>query len=194
MKKCWKCAEEIQDEAIACRFCNTNQASLDRARFNLPPPISAKVEKERRPLGCFGGGAAIIIAVFIAMKLNPTGSDPQAMSDSNIMWQNDLPETPIEQLLLAFATNEVRGEEEYGNRRIRISGVLRSVDAGFGESANVTIAASQKGQEAMNAALIDGQRATVATIDPGQAVVVQCETVTEILGDPYGSKCLIAKP
>jgi thymidine kinase len=33
MKRCWKCAEEIQDAAVACRFCGTNQASLDRRNY-----------------------------------------------------------------------------------------------------------------------------------------------------------------
>lgn len=51
MKKCWKCAEDIQDAAVACRYCGTNQASLDRHNY------TAQSSDEVRPIIVQGGPA-----------------------------------------------------------------------------------------------------------------------------------------
>lgn len=42
MKKCWKCAEDIQEAAVACRYCGTNQASLDRHNYTAPGNVEAR--------------------------------------------------------------------------------------------------------------------------------------------------------
>lgn len=40
MKACWRCAEQIQDAAVACRFCGANQNSLERQQLGAAPGAS----------------------------------------------------------------------------------------------------------------------------------------------------------
>ncbi len=83
MKRCWKCAEEIQDEAVACRFCHANQTSLDRYNYLT----SANATGSERPIivqagpkqnsfqscmGCVGGVViALLILIVIGNMLGP---------------------------------------------------------------------------------------------------------------------------
>ncbi len=87
MKKCWKCAEEIQDAAVACRFCNTNQASLEKDRlfstaFNMP---KRQVTDERLPpaknsfQSCMGCAGWVIIGI---LALGVLGSEESKKQDA----------------------------------------------------------------------------------------------------------------
>lgn len=194
MKKCWKCAEEIQDAAVACRFCSANQASLDRAKLtasNAP----ARRELPKRSVASIIPGAIIAVgALALIMMFTNTSKSPGVDAAPTIAWQSDLQPTDLAKMLAAFDENEVRAESEYSDHRLTFRGKITNIDAGFGEDANIRIAPDIDSRNGLLIGLIDGQRPLVAQLNKGQDVLVQCENVREILGSAVGSKCLVATP
>jgi hypothetical protein len=67
MKNCWKCAEQIQDAALVCRFCNAPQDQ--HARFAAADGAFTPIKStQKNSLGCGGFMILAVLAFFLIGK------------------------------------------------------------------------------------------------------------------------------
>ncbi len=190
MKNCWKCAEQIQEEAVACRFCHANQLSRSAGAAGAAHGTPERVEAAQ-PIKTGFARMLVAVALLLAVGYAWPGDNKPA-SPENSTWRSGFVSVPVAEVIAAFDDNEVAAESRFGGSTQQVAGVVSEINAGFGDTSNLVLTGDRRKDGRLLIDLIDGQRDSVTRIKKGQTIIVQCKKITEFLGQPVASDCLVA--
>lgn len=189
-KQCPRCAETVKAEAYVCRFCGLNFV----AGFKPPPVASAKSIRNFSPLYILG----IIGGLFLILRMTSCGNAPEepsslpsqsAVSVNGAIEEAVARTATIKELAEAYKANEMRAQQDYGSQPVIITGTVRGVDLDLTDDPVVTLVDAVY---SLNAYFDkDNGGAATGQLIKGQAATVQCNSVSEVLGDPVIRDCQI---
>jgi hypothetical protein len=182
---CPDCGKQVSSSAPACPNCGAPIAPT-------PPATAHEVSKPKKK----SSGCLVIIGVLVGLGL--IGSLLGDDSDSSSEYVSSTPTREAAQpvvngdlraMIKECEANQVAFEDKWKGTTVRISGVVKEIDAGvIGGSLRMR---KPGGNRYESISFADIPRDVLGRLSKGDQVTVRCERVMEVMGDPTFSDCVL---
>lgn len=157
---------------------------------DLPPGTPAPKKRSALQTGCLAIAGALFVFFLIGYfggGKGGTSNDGAATSSAPAVAPTEV--TAVE-LFKAYQANEAAAQQTYGNRPLRVTGIVAGVDLDISDNPVVKL---QTPNEFMSASanLADASKPKASGLVKGQKVVVLCTGVSEVISIPQLSDCEI---
>ncbi len=189
-KTCPSCAETVKAAAARCRFCG-----YDFTRGTAPGIASPQSTPSKRGgISCLGLIIGLAIVLFVLSRCGKDVIAEQDAQTARLVSAEAAPgyQVSARELFRAYAANEAAAQEQYGNRILDVSGTVESVDLDLTDEPVVRLETENQFMSAM-VNLIDIEKPKAAALAKGQAIIVRCAKVREVVGSPALDDCAIIK-
>lgn len=132
------------------------------------------------------GGAILFAAALAAWSfISPEESSPEH--------PRPVIRTTLDQLVAEFEKNEVGALAMYEDTTVELDAVVKNIQSGPEDRPFVNLAWDDT-LLPVQATFFEDQVDYVASLSPGDAIVLRCDEVTEVLGTPMLGDCWDASP
>jgi len=137
------------------------------------------------------GAIAALVVLFIIIGESAPVVQP-AEEKKAVVAETATPPTEVtaQELFAAYDANEARAQQTYGNRPLRVSGVVSAVTLDLMDKPTVTLATENQFQSVtiLNSESVE---ARAADLDKGDQITALCGGVSEVVGSPVLKECVI---
>lgn len=162
---------------------------------------TAEVSPPKKKRGCgfyalCGLGGLVVLGIIGSMGDKEKRAERQALAGGAVAAASSEAPVPVtevtaRELHRAFADNELAGKQAYGDRRLKVTGVVGGVDLDLTDDPVLRLATDNQFMWVM-ASFDKEDGAGLGTLHKGQKAVVICDKLTEVAGNPYLRDCTLA--
>lgn len=95
-----------------------------------------------------------------------------------------------EALHAAYAANEARGQRDYGDRWLAVSGVVDAIELDMTNDPEVALRAGDAGEQ-VRASMSEADAAAAANLNAGDMVTLTCRDAGEVIGNVFVHECRV---
>lgn len=157
---------------------------------DLAPGTPAPIKRSPMKMGCLVIVAILVVLMVIGLVASgkeTKGSDGNAAAAAPAVAPTDV--TAVE-LFRAYEANEAAAQERYGNRPLRVTGMVSGVDLDLTDNPVVKLATPNEFMSA-SANLADVSKPKASGLVKGQKIVLLCSGVSEVISIPQLADCVI---
>lgn len=167
------------------------EAALGRLQAAGTSPLHAANKKR----GCFFWGAVAVAGlvgfVILAIAVGPSKEQIAARKSQEALdaGESATSVTAME-LWQAYEQNEAAAQQAYGNRPLRITGKVKSIQLGFSDEPYVVMETGNMFQS-VQLHFADPSDGSIASLRKGDVVSAICTDISEVVGSPILKGCAL---